>query len=363
MGKLILLFMISIILFFFISGCTELPEEKLNVTINATEIQEGQELTLLISSLNHKTSKINLEFGSEKITKICEKPEECLIEKKFIPKKGIYLLKVNAEGTNESFSQRIVISESTKNSCLDKTEFNTCSEKKPFYCNAGTIEKNCEKCGCSKGNYCENNECIAEAVIAKIKEINMPEKSPAEKEFTIELIIEGEQELIAGSKYELKLILGEQEKTEIHTITENKKETKISVNFEIPLGTHDLNLLLYSLPQKKLIDMYYKKEAISTISEIPDINPPIIQSIFTEGDDAIINWTKINGASEYRLYKSTNANPAYISYSLFKKFEPEVNSGSAQALTQGTHFFVITAVDYFGNESNYSNVKEAVINE
>ena len=100
---------------------------------------------------------------------------------------------------------------------------------------------------------------------------------------------------------------------------------------------------------------------VLSIAKVQEIQAPSIQSIFSEGDDAIISWSKVKGAKEYVLYKSVSANPAFISYKKHAVFFGSKNAGVIQALNEGTHFFVITAIDYYNNESEYSNVESTHI--
>lgn len=46
------------------------------------------------------------------------------------------------------------------NTCSDGTPYNQCAETTRFYCSNGTLESNCNICGCGNGFSCANNQCI-----------------------------------------------------------------------------------------------------------------------------------------------------------------------------------------------------------
>ncbi len=60
-------------------------------------------------------------------------------------------------GNNFSYMGNVILGIDT---CGDGTQYSQCAETTRFYCDNGSLESNCNICGCGNGFSCVNNQCI-----------------------------------------------------------------------------------------------------------------------------------------------------------------------------------------------------------
>jgi len=346
----------GVLLLVFLGGCSE--EKELKINISSENINAGEELRI---SIEGDAEEVSIELGREIKSILCNK-FECNEEIIFKPSPGIYNLKITTTKGNEikgKIVRKIIVSENSENSCLDKTLFGKCSGEMPYYCDNGKLIEKCVECGCENGHFCNETECIPIAGKISIEQIEFKEKVEAEKKFSIKIILKNGEGTKKGANYSAKLEIGEN-KFEKNFLGEDKK-----IEFEgisLSEGIFDIKIEIFALnKEREVVYEEFLKNAIESLIDIEPPAKPSINYIFAEGDDVVIEWTEINGADGYRLYKSVDANPAFISHKLIKTFEGNTNSGIVQALNSGAHYFVITAIDSFGNESEFSEVKSVNI--
>lgn len=346
-----------------------LPMEEnliIDFETNKNQITITEKLIVKVRAENATIKQIIIELGGETKSKQCNETRECLFETEFNPKKGIYNLKAIVETTSETLEEtkRIIVIDET-NKCVNNILFGECAGKKPLFCNSGILEDNCENCGCEETAYCSNNSCYPRAAPVKLVGIDYPKEVLVGRGFEVIINAELLENIFSGSRYDVQLNIGEKEIIKQFTLDEAKKgeilELKIS-EITLEQGTHDLNATIFSLNQKKEITgNIFVENAVTARTTFPKPKAPTITSIFAEGDDIIISWNTIDDATEYKLYKSVDANPVFISYKYYQSFNSEQTSGVIQALEHGTHFFVLTAANDLGGESDYSEVAMGVI--
>jgi len=83
--------------------------------------------------------------------------------------------------------------------------------------------------------------------------------------------------------------------------------------------------------------------------------PTGVSAVFVQGK-ALLSWNQNSedDFAAYRVYKSSEVQATFISYSF--SLETNLNSVEITGLEGGKHFFVVTALDHFGNESVFSDV-------
>lgn len=344
----------------------DLPEENLIVDFetNKEKLSMGEELTVKVRGTNATLKQITIDFADNKQIKNCENLRDCFFEITVTPKEGVYILKIRVESTTNKIekTKRITVIKE-KQECVNEISFGQCAQEKPLYCNNGLLENNCETCGCETNQYCSNSNCFITAGNINLLVFDYPTEVLIGREFEIIGEIEAVEQIFQGAQYRVELILGEKEIIKNYSL-EAKPGEKIELKIGLTLeqGSYDLNFSVFALnKEKQLVGNIFVKNAITAKTILTRLDIPQITSIFVEGDDVIISWNKISGAKEYKLYKSVDANPAFISYKYYKSFSAEQNTGVIQALAPGTHFFVLTAANDFGGESEYSEVQTAGI--
>jgi len=363
MKKIIALSVIAGAIIFMLIQETAPQNPSLSLSVNKHNLEAGEEIVASARADESIGLTVILEVGQEKKSLECaENP--CVLVLSTAPKPGVYSLRARVTGLEEGktleASRRIVVSE-RKTTCVDGTWFGSCAGKKPLFCSSGVLEEKCSECGCDEGFYCTGKRCAAKALPLELVSLEFPRKAEAGKNFLVKATLKGESQ--PGAAYTARLKIGAQElEKNISSGPVNGTIEVVFSNVNLNQGSFDLNLtvLAQNIREETSLE-HFEENAVIVVSEIGPPAAPAITSVFVEGDDALISWGKVGGASGYRLYKSVDANPAFISYRLLKEFPGESESGVVEALGSGTHFFVMTATDGFGNESDYSNVETAVI--
>ncbi len=354
---------------FFLSGCAAtavVPAEKTSVKISApAEISSGEELKVFVVGSGHEEAAVVVKLGNE--TKRVKCQGGCNETVSFFPRPGVYQLYAYVEGAKgkafETEKKRVVVLAGSS-SCLNGIPFGECGAKKPEYCNSGVMEKNCAKCGCADGFYCNGTDCHAFAPELKIGLVEYPARAETGKKFSVSTVLSPNSKMPSGARYEAVLGIDGKKFTQSYEASGNE-DANFVISFNgvaLEEGSFDINLAVFALNTQRLeVAEKFIPKAIESLPNLEPLLAPSLYDVFAEGNDAVFTWSKVEGASEYRLYKSSEVNPAYISYKLAAKFGQNAGSGVLQGLERGTHFFVMTAADEFGNESKYSEVKSVDI--
>ncbi|MEK7255865.1 MAG: hypothetical protein AAB316_14035, partial [Bacteroidota bacterium] len=254
--------------------------------------------------------------------------------------------------------------------CVDGTALGECSSKRPLHCNAGILADDCGKCPCPTNQECREGRCIEQAtaknapwVDSGTVRFNYPEKIQRGKKFSVSAGFTPARNVPAGAKYMAEFFLGGAKFESLIVSPGSAAGERLTIQIDGIIvgpgqgaGQADSNFSLFALNADR--ELLAATEArIPVADKLEPLQKPVLLSALAEGDDAVLSWLVVEGAAQYRIYKSSDANPAFIQYRLNKTVEGAQNSAVVQALAGGTYFFVITAADAFGNESPFSEMK------
>ncbi len=346
-------------------GCAgQEAEKKALVEVAPENPFSGDEVSVKAIFLGYGVEEIVVQLGNEKKSFLCPDRQDCSQTFLFTPSAGVHVLKVTGRGEEAlSESRRIAVLERKQDKCLNGILFGECSTEKPLYCDNGEVRSNCGKCGCENGEFCSGSVCRAIAGKLAISKIVFPAVVPLGKKFSVKAELVALEKIFGGAQYAIGLGIGKKKLETTATAPETPKDGIISAGFDgilLGVGIYDVNVSVFALNlEKEALGNYSSNGAIRVALDTVAPEAPEITGVFAEGDDAVITWSGADDTSEYRLYASIEANPAFISYKFAKSFPGNTGSGVLEALSPGTHFFVMTAVDEAGNESKYSNVESA----
>ncbi|HLC79450.1 MAG TPA: hypothetical protein VJG83_03385 [archaeon] len=360
MQKLIGIFFLLVIF----CGCSANPLERgsIEIELENEEIAQGESITVNVRAQNTGAGEIVVEMGSLQKSINCPQGS-CEQQVIFTPSQGVYVVfayAINEDEKIQSSKKKVVVLQSGK-FCANSIAFGSCGKEKPQYCNEGVIENNCEKCGCGHGFFCEGQLCTPLSSPLKIEGATYPQKVEAGKQFYFTLTLKPESATEAGARYRAVAQVGS-EKFEKGFSLEGRTDGNFSIYIPASLdaGVFEVKIFVFALNENE----QKTSEFVGNIQSLKDLPPPtapVLQQVFAEGDDAIISWSQVSEAREYRLYKSSSVNPAYISYKFYQSYGKDDTSTVIQSLEKGSHFFVISAVDEFNNESPYSEVQSITI--
>ncbi len=342
------------------SGCLEEIQKaqspKLVFYAEEENAFEGDEISLYFSAEN--ADKVIISLGKEKKEYECTVKCENTIKKKL--KAGAYLMQaqaINNNGSAKATAKVYVKPKETK--CSDGTENNKCSQTKPYFCENNTLKENCALCGCPQGYYCENNKCMQKAYKLKKIEAEFQEVAAANSEITIKALIELDESTPKGAVYYLSINGNEPKKYFFEGKTKDEIEFKVKAPTQ---GFLDISIVAYTEDGKREVaGSFYKQNAIKVETESKKLQPPSNLTAFVEGTDIILSWGSVENATYYGVYKSIDANPAYVAYKLYKKVPGKETQIVLQNQEKGGHFFVVTSINAFGEESSYSEVVSAEV--
>ncbi len=376
----------------FASGCVEkgpgansppITTGPVEVSADRYELSSGEEISVQANSTIPGTRTLSVTLGmNEKGSAGCTGTGACSLRATFRPAAGAYSLSAEAL---DGKGQRLGISGMLEvrvlqgaKLCIDGTPFGKCAAAAlmPKYCNAGILADDCARCGCpasyscGKGGGCAKIPSPANAPQIDALKINFhyPQKIQAGRRFEVSVDFTPDDEVPAGSAYEAEFYLAGKKFASTFTSQGSPagemlaiRITGISIGLDaLAAGEADMNFAIYALnAQRERGPATAGKARI--VKELAALQRPQILSALAEGNDAVLSWLAADGAYEYRIYKSVDANPAFIQYALRQVVPAAETSVAVQALQGGTHFFVMTAADEFGNESAHSDVMQVNI--
>ncbi len=353
----------------FASGCASQESGGFSMEVDKSAALSGEEINVLAFANGYSNAeKIALEYGNEKTEFACGTEKICRASVSFRPGAGVYLIKATLLGRSGIMgekSERIVVVDNATAGCVNGAEYGKCASQRPLYCDNGKLVDNCELCGCSQGHYCSGAKCLPHAGNAEIVNVGYPERALAGKAFTVRAIIKPDANSPEGAGFEPELIIGGKSyasPAKKVAGANGELEAMFEGVYIASEGKYGIELRVYALnAQKELAGTWSKKDAVNVLASFPPPAAPSLLSAFAEGDDVVLSWETVEGAAGYKLYRSVDANPAYIAYKYDRPFNGSDASGVVNNMAAGTHFFVLTAIDEFGQESGYSEVKSATI--
>ncbi len=367
-GAILLLIVLAAVAAFgyFYDAETVFGKPVIEMNLTRPELVAGEELGVNVGVSQAPVKSIEIRLGSEKRSVQCINVP-CTLNVVFSPSPGVYNVEAVIEktnGTREIRKRKLVVEGQQKMGCVNGIEFGSCSDDWPLYCNNGVLENNCAKCGCGLNHYCSDTSCVPEAIALEIDSVIYPEHVLSGKEFSVTVKTSAETEVQVGSQYEIILGAGGKEFTRKFMITSPSNVQEFTIGgIALEKPVNDLNLSVYAVNlERELVAAELIEDAISASDTIEKLGAPLLVSVFAEGDDVVLNWTRVSGATEYRVYKSGESNPLFVAYKFHSKYGGDTESAVIQALEPGTHYFTVTAAGPFNNESAYSEPKSITIN-
>ncbi|MCR4368403.1 MAG: hypothetical protein NUV67_00685 [archaeon] len=341
--------------------------------VGSENIASGEELA--IKAIAPNADRISLLFGKEYREIPCTasldasldaSAENCTLSASFFPMPGVYVAKATGFfGEEQRQAERRIIVTRSEMQCVNNVAFGECSENKPFYCEFGTgkLIENCGMCGCEEGLKCLGNICIAVPGELSIARLGHPEKALAGKEFFVKIIAKAKEAIKEGAQYNAKIfVAGKQFSQKFFApqleIGEEHEFLLAITIFET--GLFDINATITPVDNNSFAAEFFESQSIESVLAAQKPAAPVLFA-FAEGDDAVLEWSKPQGASGFRVYKSSQANAAYIAYTFHSEYFGGEAGAVIQGLEKGKHYFVVTAVGELGAESDYSEPKSVEV--
>jgi hypothetical protein len=346
--------------------------EKISVNVKARD-ESG--LSFLIIESGNKTESFNCENK-----RVCSANFEL-----YFVSPGLYSIKltvVSSNGKKIERKEKVFVLDTLKK-CSDGTLFGECSKTKPFFCDNGVLKSNCNKCGCSNDLEClENGECSSKQVIPEIFSLSVLNGDSFFKEgqeLKLLLGVKSSEKIFSGTSFKvfLEFLCNNQVvQKNFHTIlfdSDVLPETEIF--FEI-IGRedsvrpfivsnkcdYDVRVSLFNVSTEIFDENFLTQKLFENVFSVIEDNeaPSAPSGLKAElsGEKVVLSWNANSESdlSHYVVYKSNQVSEIFISYE--KLLETTENSVELTGLGKGTHFFVVTAVDFVENESEYSNVAQ-----
>ncbi len=316
-------------------------------------------------------TKITSKTLFETLEQNCGKKECEVIFTHTFTAPGTHQIELTAQNnTGKTTTQKLLVQVfQNQKTCIDQTETGKCSKNKPKFCLEKNLVDKCSQCGCTAGTQCENEHC---APISLQLEIISAEPLPAgivrpQTEVSIKATLKNtENELAAkGAAYKLRAKLSgptilefEQTISLEKDLQQNETATALIKASKLPEGVYSLELSIEA-NNEIFSSIILQNFAESSTETTPPQAPSGLASQLI-ADGAKLSWNK-NTESDlagYKIYKSKTAEPTHITYSLLQTTDQNATEITITRLEQGSHYFVMKAFDFLGNESKYSqNIK------
>jgi hypothetical protein len=292
----------------------------------------------------------SIEFNSQKKECFNEKECEFIFQHIFlVPGTQEITLIFISENNSITLNELVKIRDSKK--CINGLNYGECIESN--YCNNGVIEFNCIKCPCPVNYACIENKCVLKNINLELIELKtskiIGENNPLKIEFKLNLI----ESLLEETELKVNLI-NEKKIISSKSITLNELNSQ---NFLINFPLNDLTAgnYLFSLEfEFNSVPVLNSNEFnVQIISETGTPLTPLNLTAIAYNNSVDLSWENIDSTVVlFNVYKSISVQSTHISYSFTGS--TDLNSFSFDSLEKGMHYFVVTAVNVFGIESDYS---------
>lgn len=353
-----------------------------NFAVSSEEIGVNESLSISVEAEGNEIVLIGYSSLNKEETLDCKREDSCkgTFSDSFALA-GIYQIKVKVvDGENKEFEQKKTIRViNRENTCIDGTKFNECSNNVPKFCMQGSLEDNCSICGCNEKYFCFNESCMASADFLNIKNVEavgfniVRINSP----FSIKITLQNpEEEILKGAYYLLdvniidsarEIYLNIQKEFNLQSNLQNSDLLEIVIDrdntgVEIRLekeDEYDLDVALYGMIRDgkySLLDLVTVWDFVSASADKTAPSKPTGLTATKTAEGVLLSWNPNLEADlmAYDIYESISVEPIYISYRFRESVSGEENSIKIKDLENKKYYFVITAVDYLGNESQYS---------
>lgn len=365
------------IAFLFAAGFEpEMPktQEPLRLTVFETQkqqIAEGEELVVRVEAQGTGIASIGISLNGKQVEEVECGQTPCSHEfRKIVSDIGAYQLAAfafSAEGKRVEES-RVVYVAPQENTCIDNSRYGSCGKEKPFYCLEGKLVEKCSECDCDSGFECVEEKCSASSLPLEIASLNAGSsfiKPGTYIDVFFELQNNTEEIARAGAHYTIEVVFyspsNEQRFTESIQLEQELLQGKRAAKkvsgkeFVLEEGNYSLSAALLDASE----NIVSRFESLEKIVARDDFSAPAaptgVSAVFVQGK-ALLSWNQNSedDFAAYRVYKSSEVQATFISYSF--SLETNLNSVEITGLEGGKHFFVVTALDHFGNESVFSDV-------
>ncbi|MEK7540199.1 MAG: hypothetical protein AAB558_03045 [Patescibacteria group bacterium] len=327
----------------------------------------GEKLRISATATAQGLTQIQVEFeGKQQSFECTQSPCNAAFE--IVPqKKGILFAQVNAMHSGGVISKKITLRVvSTQLTCIDSTDFLECSNEKPFFCSAGELVPDCEKCGCPGSTQCVQNSCVPSSTGLELTGLKQekifitPGSVPSFAVFANAV----DEKVLAGAQFSLHAYLYSADKNffaEKNFSLENDlphgsaKEIEITFAQGLPEGTYLLRAELFG--DEKLSEKTF--ENALTVRQADEVSPlaPVWIGWSMEGNQVKLSWVQNpeDDVKDYVVLQSSEETAGYIAYSRLEAVPAKQTSFLIDTPLTG-NFFMLRAVDWYGNESEYSEV-------
>ncbi|MBI4045125.1 MAG: hypothetical protein HY392_05430 [Candidatus Diapherotrites archaeon] len=342
---------------------------SLEVSSPLEQAPVGETLELSATASGAENAQIELEFEG-KIQSFSCTQTPCVAVFEIAPgKKGILFATVTAKYPGGVLSKKIPIRiVAPQSTCIDLTLFGECSKEKPFFCLNGGLVPDCEKCGCPESTKCMQNACAPESTgleltgLKQAKTFVTPATWPSFVVFAAAL----DKKAMSGAQYTINAYLYSPDANifaeknfslENELLAGNAKEIEIQFQEPLAQGTFSLRVELFG--EEKLSEKTFENALV--VREPDNIAPstPLWLGWSNEGEKTRLNWRQNpeDDVKDYIILQSSGENPGYIAYSALA-IVPATETSFLADTPIGGGFFVLSAVDWYGNKSGYSEVLE-----
>lgn len=364
------LFLAFALLAILLTGCVEPQAPEIRKFSASNENPSiGESIIVQVEAAGNEPEKIVLDAAGIQEVNCTTAP--CKANFKVIfPEKGAYKIKATAFFRNAPAilqSKTIYVLDTSK-TCIDGTAFGSCSASQPYYCSEGKLIEKCSVCGCRQDFICEGDSCSVEAKPLVIENASFnPRFAAPNSDIQVELILKNESNAVIhkGAVYKAGLVISGNNQFSTSRVFSLDQDlnagSTILKNFMIskPLldsGTFDLNAAIFA--NGTLLHSFLRPAALTIRVDSNPPAPPLLLSASRGANNEVsIHWQANTEPDimHYKLYRSISSSPVFISYS----FDISIDGNKSSVIVPvnaGQHYFVLTAVDYFGNESGFSNV-------
>ncbi|MBI4043984.1 MAG: hypothetical protein HY393_04230 [Candidatus Diapherotrites archaeon] len=280
---------------------------------------------------------------------------------------GVYEVIARGVFLNDSktATQTIVVEDTTQR-CADQTVYAFCSQKKPLYCDEGALVESCEKCGCPAGFECSaSGACNPQPFALEISTLDAPVQVKTDEPFVISFMLVPARAIEPGTTFFWRTRIngaalekeGSLEWSQAFNSTGFAQ--KVEFNGIGKEGAYDLTVqVFYAAPSEAQGLPFAEKTAQGPLTVVADHTPPgplsNVHAVFQNGT-ILVSWAPSLEADvkQYKVYESTADEPGFTLYG----FKVSVNAPSTSIelpSSLGGGVFVVSAVDWSGNESAYS---------
>lgn len=347
----------------------EVATASLEVSSPTEQALVGKPMQLSATAAGAENAQIELEFEGKLQSFSCTQ-NPCTAVFEIVPeKKGILFAMVQAKYIGGVLSKKIPIRVvSSQGTCIDSTIFGECSKEKPFFCASGELVPACEKCGCPKSTKCVQNSCVPSATgleLSGLKQENVFATPGSQPSFVV-FAAAAEEKVLAGAQFSLSAYLYSADKNffaQKNFSLENglsagtAKEIELVFEEQLPEGTFSLRVELFG--EGKLSEKTFENALVVRQPDNVAPSAPLWVGWSIEGEKTRLSWqaNPEDDMKEYALLQSSGENPGYITYHALATVPAAQTSFLVEQPLTG-RFFVLRAVDWYGNESGYSEALE-----